>query len=256
MSTPQLSMISLDLDRSILARFGRSMGLPLQTADEGYLAHCAMRAAFGALAPQPFAMRPVRGRFVRVLGYADASADALRDRAASFAEPIAHLACNVPSMAVKAMPGAWPAGMQLGFEVRVCPIRRPSANASRKAAGATRDHAEVDCFLSECWKAGEAVHLSREEIYRAWLAREVARYGAATMSAAQMISFRRIRLSRSDHAATRRLRACERPDALMRGILEVKDPVAFAALLRRGVGRHRAFGFGMLLLRPAGNGNA
>jgi CRISPR system Cascade subunit CasE len=26
--------------------------------------------------------------------------------------------------------------------------------------------------------------------------------------------------------------------------------VAFRALLARGVGRHRAFGFGMLLLRP------
>ena len=249
-------MISLDLDRSMLARFGRSMGLPLQTADEGYLAHCTMRAAFGALAPQPFAMRPARGRFARVLGYADVSADALRDHAASFAEPIAHSACNIPSMAAKAMPEWWPAGIQLGFEVRVCPIRRPSANASRKAAGATRDHAEVDCFLSECWKAGVAARLSREEIYRAWLARELARDAAATMSAAQMISFRRIRLSRSDHAATRRLRVCERPDALMRGVLEVNEPVAFAALLRRGVGRHRAFGFGMLLLRPAGDGHA
>lgn len=256
MSTNQLSMISLDLDRSMLARFGSSMGLPLQTADEGYLAHCAMRAAFGALAPQPFVMRPAGGKFARVLGYADASGDALRDHAASFAEPIAHSACNVPSMAVKAMPGAWPAGMQLGFEVRVCPIRRPSANVSRKAVGANRDHAEVDCFLSECWKAGVAMRLGREEIYRAWLARELARDGAATMSAAQMISFRRIRLSRSDHAATRRLRVCERPDALMRGVLEVNDPVAFAALLRRGVGRHRAFGFGMLLLRPAGDGHA
>ena len=256
MSTPQLSMISLDLDRSMLARFGRSMGLPLQSADEGYLAHCAMRAAFGALAPQPFAMRPARGRFARVLGYAGVSADELRDHAASFAEPLAHSACNVPSIAAKPMPEAWPAGMQLGFEVRICPIRRPSDNAPRKAAGATRDNAEVDCFLSECWKAGAAVRLSREEIYCSWIARELARDGAATMRAAQMISFRRIRLSRSDHAAARRLRVCERPDALLRGVLEVRDPVAFTALLRRGVGRHRAFGFGMLLLRPAGDGHA
>jgi len=30
----------------------------------------------------------------------------------------------------------------------------------------------------------------------------------------------------------------------------VRDPTGFAALLARGVGRHRAFGFGMLLLRP------
>ena len=40
------------------------------------------------------------------------------------------------------------------------------------------------------------------------------------------------------------------PDVVMQGRLRVSDPQAFAQLLARGVGRHRAFGFGMLLLRP------
>ena len=35
------------------------------------------------------------------------------------------------------------------------------------------------------------------------------------------------------------------------GTLTVGDPDAFSRLLARGIGRHRAFGFGMLLLRPA-----
>ena len=34
--------------------------------------------------------------------------------------------------------------------------------------------------------------------------------------------------------------------------LTVTDGAAFTDRLRRGVGRHTAFGFGMLLLRPAG----
>ena len=42
-----------------------------------------------------------------------------------------------------------------------------------------------------------------------------------------------------------------RPDVTFRGTLQVTDPDRFHALLARGVGRHRAFGFGMLLLRPA-----
>jgi CRISPR system Cascade subunit CasE len=41
------------------------------------------------------------------------------------------------------------------------------------------------------------------------------------------------------------------PDATFTGVLQVRDPDAFAGLLARGIGRHRAFGFGMLLLRPA-----
>lgn len=43
-----------------------------------------------------------------------------------------------------------------------------------------------------------------------------------------------------------------RPWALLHGTLEVRDPAAFMALLARGVGRHRAFGYGMVLLRPPG----
>jgi CRISPR system Cascade subunit CasE len=35
------------------------------------------------------------------------------------------------------------------------------------------------------------------------------------------------------------------------GLLQVEDAAAFTALLARGIGRHRAFGFGMLLLKPA-----
>jgi len=36
---------------------------------------------------------------------------------------------------------------------------------------------------------------------------------------------------------------------LIGGTLSVRDPEAFAAALAAGVGRHKAFGFGMLLLR-------
>ena len=38
----------------------------------------------------------------------------------------------------------------------------------------------------------------------------------------------------------------------MAGTLTIGDPDAFAAILSRGVGRHAAFGYGMLLLSPPG----
>jgi len=43
------------------------------------------------------------------------------------------------------------------------------------------------------------------------------------------------------------------PDAVFKGVLQIHDADAFNRLLRRGIGRHRAFGFGMLLLKPAGS---
>lgn len=38
----------------------------------------------------------------------------------------------------------------------------------------------------------------------------------------------------------------------MHGTLTVTDPAFFAQALAVGIGRHRASGFGMLLLRPPG----
>ncbi|GHE81823.1 hypothetical protein GCM10019059_44550 [Camelimonas fluminis] len=48
----------------------------------------------------------------------------------------------------------------------------------------------------------------------------------------------------------RKGRRIEGPDATFHGSLVVTDPEAFTILLARGVGRHRAYGYGMLLLRP------
>ena len=62
----------------------------------------------------------------------------------------------------------------------------------------------------------------------------------------KLVSFQRTRAIRKLHA-----RHSEGPDAVMRGILTITDAAAFSNLLARGVGRHRAYGYGMLLLRPA-----
>jgi CRISPR system Cascade subunit CasE len=95
----------------------------------------------------------------------------------------------------------------------------------------------------------------RAQVYGQWLVRQFTRDGAAQAKseAVSLIGFRRVltlRQSRSGEGGRRR--GVERPDALFSGELTVQDPEAFARLLERGVGRHRAFGFGMLLLRPPG----
>jgi CRISPR system Cascade subunit CasE len=94
--------------------------------------------------------------------------------------------------------------------------------------------------------------LERAPVYRAWLER---RFGpAAGLSAFRLVAHRRIRTARAvpPDAASRRRPGFEGPETVVDGTLTVADPAAFAALLARGVGRHGAFGFGMLLLRPAG----
>lgn len=106
--------------------------------------------------------------------------------------------------------------------------------------------------------------VTREAVYTDWLAQRLD--GAATIEHALLRDFRRTRTRRSTHAgqgaggggggnagtAAPRTRPVEGPDAVMTGTLAVTDADAFADLLARGVGRHAAFGFGMLLLAPPG----
>ena len=88
---------------------------------------------------------------------------------------------------------------------------------------------------------------SREEVYAGWLAGQLNEGQGVSLALSQtkLVSFQRTRSFRKLHA-----RYVEGPDAVMRGVLTITDPDAFAQLLARGVGRHRAYGYGMLLLRP------
>jgi CRISPR system Cascade subunit CasE len=105
---------------------------------------------------------------------------------------------------------------------------------------------------------------SRESVYREWFTDRMT--AAAILADVRVVSLRDARLWRrgtpGEGAAAmthghRRPRlgsraAIGRRDAVFEGTLEVRDAALFQELLARGVGRHRAFGFGMLLLRPAG----
>ncbi len=224
-------------------RFLRGQRLPPHPVDDGYGVHCLLGRLFGEHAPKPFSVERQGRGSLRVLGYADRPAEELKTHAERFADPEAWEAVDWHGLASKPMPVTWPRGAVFGFETRVCPVVRGPRH------GPCRKGAEVDVFLARAWAAPEAP-VEREAVYRDWLADALARSGGARLGHARMISFRRVRLVRRNRA--RKASAVERPDVRFRGTLAVADPERFQTLLRRGVGRHRSFGFGMLLLRPSG----
>jgi CRISPR system Cascade subunit CasE len=214
-------------------------------ADTGYLAHCQLVGLFGDLAPKPFVVSEGKGRHVEVLGYSRVSTAELRDHALAFADPKFTSACDLERMADKPMPSTlWRTGRRVGFDVRVCPVHRKAKGGEKHGRGK-----EVDVFLSRCWEAGAPISVDRESVYREWLETRLSEGGTKLVEAG-MIRFRRTQLLRRTQGEERTAKRVERPDALFHGTLEIADPDAFAAMLARGVGRHRAFGFGMLLLRP------
>lgn len=253
--TEALQMIRAEIN---VRDFQRWMGMRrLQDPDHGM--HCLLTECFGReLAPRPFrAIFPRGGSHGCLYGYGTADAEELRAAADLYADPLQSRIIPTRSIDSKAMPAEWAAGKRLGFETRVRPVVRLERDTSRIPPhiqrsfkeGGLRPGKECDAFL---WKAiqhpkGE-MQDSREKVYRDWLAERLRRRGAAELDVEEtkLVSFQRTRAIRRRHT-----RYSEGPDALMRGNLEVTDGDAFAELLAQGVGRHRAYGYGMLLLRPA-----
>jgi CRISPR system Cascade subunit CasE len=239
-------MIDLPLDGAALTRFawrrGHAGSRNSSDDDFGYAAHAWLAAALGEQTPRPF--RLMEGRAgLRLLGYAAANAASLAQHARDFALPDTLAVCDWSAAASKEMPATWSVGRRLGFEVRACPI--------------IRGERERDAYLVEVDQAKAAGRqpASRTQVYARWLQGQLERDGAAQAVAEtlNLIGFRRVRALRQSHSGQgQRHQSVERPDALMTGQLLVSEPDAFVRLLARGIGRHRAFGFGMLLLRPPG----
>jgi CRISPR system Cascade subunit CasE len=250
-----LHMVQLSLEMPRLVAAAQRAGLPLREVDEGYLVHRGLAALFSDAAPKPFRAVDPTSRWLTVLAYTELTADALREQAQTFARPDAFETCRWDQVAVKAMPSSWTSGKTLGFEVRVCPVVRlasaTQARAHDGSQGTWKKGAELDAFLHRRYL--QQHDGDRESVYVDWLRRRLD--GAAGLLDVRLQAFRRVRVlrrGRRDGEGKRKTQVAERPDALLTGTLGVTDPDAFRDLLARGVGRHRAFGFGMLLLRAPG----
>lgn len=250
--TEALHLVRVPVDSRALFSFATRSGLATRDFDDGYAIHALFAALFdhqadaeSRVAPKPFALTESSGRILEVLGYARADQVELMSRAKTFGDPAAWRAVDVDGIVSKPMPLTFEVGQRLGFSVRVCPVRRV------KKRGNQRDErAEIDAFLARSFAVNDpAVGLDRESVYREWLAEELSKGGSALESGA-MTNFRLGRQHRRTNGAQRRGTSVHHPEATFRGVLTVHDSAGFARMLARGVGRHRAFGFGMLLLFP------
>lgn len=244
--------------------FHRWMGCR-RLQDPDHAMHCLLTECFGDLAPKPFRLIMPRGGSSGCLyGYGHAGADTLREAAQMYGDP---LQCRIVTEKLdsKPMPSEWQVGKRLGFDVRIRPVVRLQRDLDRvppdklrifredlrngEREFKPRPGTECDAFQWEAVlhpKGG--MNRSREEVYAGWLSEKLGKNGAASLELEQtkLVSFQRTRAIRKLRA-----RSSEGPDAIMRGILIITDPGAFAELLGKGIGRHRSYGYGMLLLRPA-----
>lgn len=230
-----MHLLRLRVERPALIRFARDQNL-LRDDDEGYgyTLHAWLAAMFGAYAPRPFRLLESRAE---LLGYTATDAATLVEHAQAFATPQAWAALVRGSLATKPMPATWRPGQRLRVEVVTCPVSRKDGN-------------EKDVYLRALDRMGDAAP-SRADIYLDWFRRQWV--DAVTFEHAELTGLARRRLLRRGRAEGegRRPRSIERPQVSFRAVVRVNDEVAFGQLIARGIGRHRAFGFGMVLLAPA-----
>lgn len=241
--TCSLQMIRADIDIREFHRWAGARGLISRAAfDEGFAMHCLLVESFGELAPKPFRVitPTTRGKRTGTLyGYAPCHAGDLRDAAATYCDPLQAKILPASRIDSKPMPSEWQSGKRLGFEV----LLRPTI---RRARGSAKAGSECDAFQAEAERHDKGMMpRSREQVYTDWLKNRLESRGAAHLENATLAMFQRARAIRKLHG-----RPSEGPHALMRGTLTISEPAAFARMVAGGIGRHKAYGYGMLLLRP------
>jgi CRISPR system Cascade subunit CasE len=230
-------MVELELDMAAIHRFLQSQNL-IRNNDEdlGYGLHAWISATFGSQAIKPFRLfAGDKRRAPRLLGYTSLVRSELLKHAQEFASPMALSVCDLESeLKTKLMPGRWEDGRHLGFRVMTCPVSR-------------KEGIEKDVFLRALDRAPGIDDLNREQVYSEWLARQLK--SAALLVSSQVETFQLGSLHRK--GASKKPSKLIRPRVEFTGVLKVADSDAFSQILVRGVGRHRSFGYGMLLLSPA-----
>ncbi|UZG43996.1 type I-E CRISPR-associated protein Cas6/Cse3/CasE [Caldimonas thermodepolymerans] len=227
-----LHLIRIPVSPPQLLRFAREHGIVQADDDLGYTLHAWLTALFGELAPKPFRYLDRRHE---VLGYANTPASQLLERAQAFASPQAWTALDPSGVLGKPMPTSWRTGQRLHLEVLTCPVAR-------------KGDEEKDLYLRALDRTGEQTP-TRTEVYRDWFAEQCK--DAVELEEVTVLGMSaRTRMVRRARNGPNRLRIVERPQALFAANAIVRDGDRFAGLLARGIGRHRAFGYGMVLLSP------
>jgi len=227
-----LIQLPLDITKAVrhLAQF---MG-PRALEDDSLVIKTALTEALGGPVIRPWAIHARRGPVLTIVGYGDQSAEAVNARRAL---ALPSLQAAVGEAISVEMPPLEPEKLYR-FTVRLVPTIRVTPNGKRR-------HGERDAYLVAADEVGPGGALTRDSVYRDYLARKLI---GAQLEACRLDGFRLARLMRpkSGGQATKTV-----PEAILSGELRVSDEEALSQCIRSGVGRQRAYGYGMVRLQPA-----
>jgi len=238
---PNLHLWRLALDPARLAAIAREQRIPVSDEDHGYAGHALLCGLFGKeRTPKPWHLDERR---MVLWAYAPLALD---DAERTHADPLFHVAVRWEHSASRPMP-LLKTGQRVGFDLRACPVVRHGGRDQQTGS-------EHDYLL---WREvrrrpDDPANLDPLGIYAEWLAeRGWKAASGAVLTAAQVTGWSKPMGGNVNAWRGRGDGRLRLPDVRFTGVVTVSDPAALQTSLARGIGRHRAFGFGMLLLKPA-----
>ena len=205
--------------------------------DPSYRIHCLLSETFGGGSPlSPFRLMSSPGRQRSILAYSPMEAGlivqtaerVMSERAGRFPKSVLSLGelrtVRVPLLQT---------GQKLAVSVLAVPHRRMDGSREMDAHGLALRRARESGLKPP----------TREASYTAWMTHRIERTGGATLSAAWINSWERASELRNKNRRPARITRAE-----LGGVLTVRDPGLFTGLLARGIGRHRGYGYGMIMI--------
>ncbi|MCS4054097.1 type I-E CRISPR-associated protein Cas6/Cse3/CasE [Salinibacter ruber] len=241
-----MKLAKIELTKKDVYKHGQQRGLSSDLSAR-YFIHAVLGELFaGRAKPADY---QDRGRAVRVLTYLERRPQDLAKMAAS---PESYEVARWDRCAVKDMPEEFPSGMELRFDLRASPVvTKSSAGEGRNHKGEKKTWSsgtEMDAFLSQAWESEEN-DVTRQGAYRRWLERQLEGFAELESFSLKQYSLPEMTRRVPDGDGGRRVTTFQNPDVAMTGTLLPKEN--FVSLLDRGVGHHKAFGYGMMKVRPA-----
>ena len=228
--------------------------------DPGYALHMLLSAMFGKSILQPFRLLQSSHRSTATLyGYTRQNPEHLRDLAKTVAGPDDLTILDPDQMLWKQMPDRFKRGQMLGFDIRTRPIERVEAMKRTQSGQLHSTFTERDYFprygqhREQCNGNGNGKRLRRERNPKDTGERLRVLAGPQTVDGRRSRDVPPRRAFYQGTAYRGRNRTVVGPDATLQGTLRIGDPDEFRKKLEHGVGRHKAYGYGMMLLRPPDN---
>ena len=223
----KLNMARLKINKPQLSEWMQEREIP----DRDYALHVLLSATFGQRALLNFRlMAPSKPGPSILYAYTEFDQDQLRATAEAVAEPLLLSIMDQDSIMTKPMPKSWKEGQLLGFNIRTRPLKR------------TRH----DDKVSEVpvYPKGSN-QTQRYDAHTNWFAKNLKRSNAAATDMVMITAQAPCPAVRARQAAV-----ILGSEVIFQGNLIVTDPESFNNFLATGIGRHKAYGYGMVLLEP------